>query len=523
MPDPEEQQKRTVSVEKGDTLSEIAQREGMGASRWEDIGGIPDHVREDPRQLQPGTELTIPQQEEVSVDPIDDELDAEDITRGEQIEHTTLSEEERWITSMTGQVDRERARIEERFERERERVRQEREELEQERQQIMDKQEELSEPFREDLQEKKREELYIRENFEETQNLVNEMESLLQEGNDLIQQQKEVTGLQAVRNPRVQKTMDEVTARAGVIESVINARQGQIAQAQTMIDRTMGAIQSDRQDQLNYYQTVLNLHNKDILRLDQESERLAQEQTNLIKHDLERAEQTSNMIKEMMMDPATAGFMGKAGVSLNDSPQEVAQKISQAQYQEQVAQLDRDMREQGAQPVADPTQVPDNQLQTVTDSRGNEHYYKVDPERAFSTSTLRTLEGQSLNDLTPSRRQEVEDELYEAGLSPYRSQPTEEFRSIMEEIMGTELGDDDLQEQWEEYRQIMLEDEEEDDEDEVTDETTAGEYFTDTQIAQGASAAGMTISEFRQLGIDEANEYIYGDDDDDTTVDDISR
>jgi len=40
--------------------------------------------------------------------------------------------------------------------------------------------------------------------------------------------------------------------------------------------------------------------------------------------------------------------------------------------------------------------------------------------------------------------------------------------------------------------------------------STAGNYFTETQLAKGATSAGMSIEEFGELSIDEANKYIFG-------------
>jgi len=149
----------------------------------------------------------------------------------------------------------------------------------------------LTTPFREDLEKAERERLFIDKNFQANQELTNELDTLLTEGNELIRQQQEVTGLAAVRNPRIQKSMDDVTARTGVIQAVINARNGQISVAENMIDRSVDAIVGDRQDQISYYETILNLNRQDIINLDKKSQKLAEEQLNIKKGDLDRANQ----------------------------------------------------------------------------------------------------------------------------------------------------------------------------------------------------------------------------------------
>lgn len=249
-------------------------------------------------------------------------------------------------------------------------------ELRAKEQEILTTMGELSQPFREELENAERERLYVNQNFEANQSLVNELEQLLTEGNNLIKQQQEVTGLASVRNPRVQKTIMDVQARAGVIEAVINARNGQIAQAQNLIDRSINAIAQDRNDQINYYSTILELNRRDILSLDQESKDMANYQLNLMQQDLDRAEATADYVKQLMLDPATASLMGQAGVSLNDSVETINSKLRQAQYQMEVIDNSNQFMMQGYQPVYDPSSVSKNDLVSFTDSQGKVHYYR---------------------------------------------------------------------------------------------------------------------------------------------------
>lgn len=258
-------------------------------------------------------------------------------------------------------------------------------ELRAKEQQSLDSIGELSQPFREELENAERERLYVNQNFEANQALVSELEQLLTEGNDLIKQQSEVTGLASVRNPRIQKTMNDVQARVGVIEAVINARNGQIAQAQNLIDRSANAIAADRNDQINYYKTIISLNERDIISLDTESKNLANYQISLIQGDLDRAEATADYVKQLMLDPATAGLMGEAGVKLTDSVDQINAKLTQAQTVREVREQSNAIMLQGGQPVFDPSSVPADRLVTFTDSSGNKHFYKM-PKSASSSS-----------------------------------------------------------------------------------------------------------------------------------------
>jgi sulfur transfer complex TusBCD TusB component (DsrH family) len=249
----------------------------------------------------------------------------------------------------------------------------------------------LTTPFRADLETAERERLHINENFEANQTLINELDSLLTEGNELIKQQQGVTGLAAVRNPRIQKSMDDVTARVGVIQAVINARNGQISVAENMIDRSVNAIAADRKDQIAYYESVLELNNRDIISLDSASKKLAEEQLNLKKYDLEQVTATANKIKELMIDPATAQLVGQAGIKLTDSIETVNKKLANASYTAEVADLSNKATSSGGKVVLDPSKVPAKELVTLTDSRGNKHYYQVPQKANVGTEGERTV------------------------------------------------------------------------------------------------------------------------------------
>lgn len=234
----------------------------------------------------------------------------------------------------------------------------------------------LTNPFREELEKTERERLFVNENFEANQTLINELDTLLTEGNEAIKQQQEVTGLASIRNPRVQKTMDDVAARAGVIQSVISARNGQIGMAFNMIDRTAGAIAADRNDKINYFNTILQLNRSDILSLDENGKKIADEQLNLLKNDEARAAETQDYVKKLMLNPATAQMMGLAGVSLNDSVEQINGKLANAQNAKDVRDMNNQMATSGYSAVLNPSSVPKNKLITITDALGNKYYYQ---------------------------------------------------------------------------------------------------------------------------------------------------
>lgn len=256
-------------------------------------------------------------------------------------------------------------------------------------QQTLDKIGTLSTPFREDLETSQRESLSVNKNFTENQKLVDELDQLLTEGNNLIRQQQAVTGIAAIRNPRIQQTMNDVAARAGVIQAVMAARNSQISVAENMIDRSINAIALDRQDQLNYYNTILQLNNQDKLALTDENKTIAMQQVALLQNDLEQAQQTAQMVKGLMLDPATAQLVADSGVTLNDSVETISAKLAQGRYQQEVNDIANTFALDGAKPISDPSTVSAKQLRTYIDSRGVPHYFKIQ-ETTSTTYTKNT-------------------------------------------------------------------------------------------------------------------------------------
>lgn len=249
--------------------------------------------------------------------------------------------------------------------------------VKQKEQQTVDKIGELSTPFRADLETQQRESLYVNKNFEDNQKLVDELDQLLTEGNNLIKEQQGVTGIAAIRNPRIQQTMNDVAARAGVIQAVMAARNSQISVAENLIDRSVNAITQDRNDQINYYNTILQLNNQDKLTLTEENKLIALQQVALLQGDLEQAQETSLIVKKLMLDPASAQLMADSGVTLNDSVEVITQKMAQGTYLQEVRGITNSYAADGGTPILDPSTVPAKQLKQYTDSRGAVHYFKM--------------------------------------------------------------------------------------------------------------------------------------------------
>ena len=236
----------------------------------------------------------------------------------------------------------------------------------------------LTQPFREELENAERERLYINENFEANQTLTNELDGLLTEGNALISQLKGTTGLTSIRNPRINEAIDAVNARAGVISAVINARNSQINQAYAMIDRTTAAITSDKNDQLSYYNALLSFYDKSkttegnkLITLNTDEKTYINAKIATLESDVARIQKTSDAVKDALINPNTALLYAKAGVTLNDSIEEINTKLAKQTYANEVINTANTMATNGYTQVVTGTTIPFGyESMTTYDSQG---------------------------------------------------------------------------------------------------------------------------------------------------------
>lgn len=246
--------------------------------------------------------------------------------------------------------------------------------LEKEQEKILKDAKPLTQPFREKLELKERERLHINENFEANQKLTNELEGLLTEGNELINiaMGRQVSG--KVLEKSLTKTIADVNARAGVIEAVMNARNGQIAQAERTIDRTVAAIVADRTDEINYYNTLLSMNDKKLVTLTDEKYKLAETLRNQAQKEVDNAQATADYIKNLMINPETASFMADAGVSLADSIDGIKAKMAKQSKVQEVVDMRNSLVAEGYE--LSPVPVPGG---IEVEAGGQKLYAKVRP------------------------------------------------------------------------------------------------------------------------------------------------
>jgi len=216
------------------------------------------------------------------------------------------------------------------------------------------------------------------DNYNANQALISEMDGLLQQGNQIVEDMQNTTGLASIMNPRISKTMSDVSARVGVIQAVLATRNDQIGNAQKQLASATDAITSIYSDQMNYYKSVVSFYEQqkqdnqgqiDTLSKDQQTYINAQIQQ--LQDQITNTQNTQSIIQKAMLDPNTALLYATAGVTLNDTPQQISQKLGIASYANELSTLSDTMAKQGysSNPVPGVSPV------TVVDSQGQAHNF----------------------------------------------------------------------------------------------------------------------------------------------------
>ena len=259
-------------------------------------------------------------------------------------------------------------------------------------------------PFREKLEEAERKRLKVEENYFANQDSIAELETLLTESMAEIKSLKQEQLPMAAINRKVAKKQEDIAARTGVIRAVMAVRNNQINVANNLIDRSIEAIRADRQDQLNYYNALYKFYStqkdeagKKLVILDTKEAGYIKDQISLLEYDLKKSQEGVDYIKKMMIDPATADIVERAGVVLTDSLSEIQKKFSDYAYKEEVRTQDNKMEEAGYEYVPLPEMLATldkTRLKMVETSRGDKRqYYKKAIAAEMIKPEIKTAEG----------------------------------------------------------------------------------------------------------------------------------
>ena len=245
----------------------------------------------------------------------------------------------------------------------------------------------------------------VDENYNANQTLINELDGLLTKGNQVIEQMKGTTGLASIMNPRISQTMTDVAARAGVIQAVLSARNGQIGVAQNQLASSLSAISSIYKDQIDYYDTLQNFYKntkdengKLLVTLTNDQKDYLDQKLISLKNDVAQTQATAQIIEKAMLDPDTAQAYAQAGVSLTDSPAQINQKLATYAYAKEIKDTSNAMAKEGysVTPIAGGIPI------TTTDSKGVQKTWYKAPSANSVGGVLSILDVQRYNDAFPN-------------------------------------------------------------------------------------------------------------------------
>lgn len=437
--------------------------------------------------------------------------------------------------SLKAQVEQQRRKLEEMHQAQLEQVNKQLEEARKREQEAMARQKEtldqvdpLTQPFREDIERAERERLKVEENYFQNQALVEELDRLLTESIEMTRklQTQRVPGLAGLQqSDRMIKAQENVQGRIAVIEAVMSARSNQIGTALNFIDRTKNSIQADRQDRLNYLETLFNFYEttrteagQKIFNLTQEQKQIFEEQKSLVRKDLERAEAVADTIREIMLD--NPQMAAEAGLSLGDTEEEIVKKMADWQYNTEVREMKNNAEAEGLKyltPTQAETKSPERVF-TQIDSKGIERHFELPLVTKEKDWDLRTVGG----NLYRVDKSTGERELLISPPTPAPTRtptttptptPTQDIKSFQEVVSELE-GDIGRKLTASEREQAKVEYDKEVKRMTVPENQKAKNFFTKTQLSTGAARAGISISEFEEMHRDEANKYVRGIQDD---------
>ena len=237
----------------------------------------------------------------------------------------------------------------------------------------------------------------IEDDFNKRRRITSELENLLNQSNALMGKEKGMPLNQRVLNSRVSNTMSDISSRAGVLEATISAIDGNISGAYNIIKHAKDTVSANWNDELNYYNTILDINQKGLLDLDAESKEIADKKVGMIESNLKRVQDTADYMKELMVDPDSAQFVADAGVKLTDSIEEINTKLAAQSTIQQVNETKNEMVKDGYIYVPFPTSTTGLVPITVGDKT---MYFKPKAEKSTGGGSTTT----KTNVLTPTNK-----------------------------------------------------------------------------------------------------------------------
>lgn len=258
-------------------------------------------------------------------------------------------------------------------------------------------------------------------NYNLNQGFLTQMQALVIAGNNQIEQIKELPIASTILTGKTNQTISDIAAQVGSLQTLMSAANGQMAAAKTQLDTTVATVSSVLQDQVDYYTSLQSFYKDQstsnesqiaTLTADQKTyldQQLSEAQSNLV-----QVQKNAQALADAMTNPDTALAYNQAGVTVNDTPEQINTKLATYAYSKELSTQSQTMAGNGYTAVIPGQSAPaGSTVTTVIDSKGVSHsYYK-----AASTNTATAAETQKAD--TASMAQVIQSRLGSDGyLSP---------------------------------------------------------------------------------------------------------
>jgi hypothetical protein len=193
---------------------------------------------------------------------------------------------------------------------------------------------EITSPFRADLENENNKRFAIEEQINTQQSLVDDLVSLSKQASIDIQQGADQPGLARVVKGNVTNIKDTYNAKIAFTQAAIAGVKGSIDLARSFVDRSIAAIEADRTDRITYLNFVKGLIDEkkkdtsDLLKETRTGQKATiDNQIKTIQSELAQAQENRELVQAFASNPDTAAIASKAGILLTDTPAKMSQKL----------------------------------------------------------------------------------------------------------------------------------------------------------------------------------------------------
>jgi hypothetical protein len=193
----------------------------------------------------------------------------------------------------------------------------------------------VSIPFREELQKANNDKFEIERQIKQSISLADDLQTYSKMMNDELTAEASQPGMARVRQGSMQNVKDTYTSKIATAQAAMAAIKGNVGLVNEYTDRGISAIESDRNDKINYLSFVNEiLQQNKSLALDYfddatgMSDKSISDQISVYQQEVETIKKNKETIVEVMSSPATAVIAHNAGVLITDTPEQMANKIN---------------------------------------------------------------------------------------------------------------------------------------------------------------------------------------------------